>query len=172
MQSSRIRLDINRQVIFIFLIYEMFINVMSNFRIHVAVPPVFIMRPASMDLQTRDTSAYVQRVTLEKTVKKVSPIFFFSSDDFSCSRTGSHWYKFTFFVSTKMSVQKILMTALPKLFVIISKGLIIAAVKKVIMGTAEIAQVRVGKKCSHGDRQLILEKNITFQKKDNESQVW
>ena len=172
MQSSRIRLDINRQVIFIFLIYEMFINVMSNFRIHVAVPPVFIMRPASMDLQTRDTSAYVQRVTLEKTVKKVSPIFFFSSDDFSCSRTGSHSYKFTFFVSTKMSVQKILMTALPKLFVIISKGLIIAAVKKVIMGTAEIAQVRVGKKCSHGDRQLILEKNITFQKKDNESQVW
>ena len=146
MQSSRIRLDINRQVIFIFLIYEMFINVMSNFRIHVAVPPVFIMRPASMDLQTRDTSAYVQRVTLEKTVKKVSPIFFFSSDDFSCSRTGSHSYKFTFFVSTKMSVQKILMTALPKLFVIISKGLIIAAVKKVIMGTAEIAQVRVGKK--------------------------
>ena len=172
MQSSRIRLDINRQVIFIFLIYEMFINVMSNFRIHVAVSPVFIMRPASMDLQTRDTSAYVQRVTLEKTVKKVSPIFFFSSDDFSCSRTGSHSYKFTFFVSTKMSVQKILMTALPKLFVIISKGLIIAAVKKVIMGTAEIAQVRVGKKCSHGDRQLILEKNITFQKKDNESQVW
>ena len=172
MQSSRIRLDINRQVIFIFLIYEMFINVMSNFRIHVAVPPVFIMRPASMDLQTRDTSAYVQRVTLEKTVKKVSPIFFFSSDDFSCSRTGSHSYKFTFFVSTKMSVQKILMTSLPKLFVIISKGLIIAAVKKVIMGTAEIAQVRVGKKCSHGDRQLILEKNITFQKKDNESQVW
>ena len=172
MQSSRIRLDINRQVIFIFLIYEMFINVMSNFRIHVAVPPVFIMRPASMDLQTRDTSAYVQRVTLEKTVKKVSPIFFFSSDDFSCSRTGSHSYKFTFFVSTKMSIQKILMTALPKLFVIISKGLIIAAVKKVIMGTAEIAQVRVGKKCSHGDRQLILEKNITFQKKDNESQVW
>ena len=28
------------------------------------------------------------------------------------------------------------------------------------------------KKCSHGDRLLILEKNITFQKKDNESQVW
>ena len=56
----------------------MFINVMCNFRIHVAVPPVFIMRPASMDLQTRDTSAYVQRVTLEKTVKKVSLIFCFS----------------------------------------------------------------------------------------------
>ena len=55
----------------------MFIKVMSNFRIHVAVPLVFIMRPASMDLQTRDISAYVQRVTLEKTVKKVSLIFFF-----------------------------------------------------------------------------------------------
>lgn len=45
-----------------------------------------------------------------------------------------------------MSVQKILMTALPKLFVIISKDLIIAAVKKVIRGTAEIAKVRVGEK--------------------------
>ena len=71
-----------------------------------------------------------------------------------------------------MSVQKILMTALPKLFVIIAKDLIIAAVKKVIRGTAEIAKVRVGeKKGSHGDRLLILEKNITFLKKDNESQV-
>lgn len=48
-----------------------------------------------------------------------------------------------------MSVQKILMTALPKLFVIIAKDLIIAAVKKVIRGTAEIAKVRVGGKNVH-----------------------
>lgn len=38
------------------------------------------------------------------------------------------------------------MTALPKLFLIISKDLIVAAVKKVIRGTAEIAQVMVEKK--------------------------
>ena len=38
------------------------------------------------------------------------------------------------------------MTALPKLFLIISKDLIVATVKKVIRGTAEIAQVRVEKK--------------------------
>lgn len=38
------------------------------------------------------------------------------------------------------------MTALPKLFLIISKDLIVAAAKKVIRGTAEIAQVRVEKK--------------------------
>ena len=37
------------------------------------------------------------------------------------------------------------MTALPKLFLIISKDLIVAAVKKVIRGTAEIAQVMVEK---------------------------
>ena len=37
------------------------------------------------------------------------------------------------------------MTALPKLFLIISKDLIVATVKKVIRGTAEIAQVRVEK---------------------------
>ena len=41
------------------------------------------------------------------------------------------------------------MTALPKLFVIIAKDLIIAAVKKVIRGTAEIAKVRVGEKNVH-----------------------
>ena len=38
------------------------------------------------------------------------------------------------------------MTALPKLFLIISKDLIVAAAKKVIRGAAEIAQVRVEKK--------------------------
>ena len=38
------------------------------------------------------------------------------------------------------------MTALPKLFLIISKDLIVAAVKKVIRATAEIAQVMVEKK--------------------------
>ena len=44
---------------------------------HAPVTPVSIMRPASMDSQTRDTFACVKLVTREKTAKKVRNIVYY-----------------------------------------------------------------------------------------------
>lgn len=59
------------------------------------------------------------------------------------------------------------MTALPKLFLIISKDLIVAAVKKVIRGTAEIAQVMVEKKMLTPRSAAHFGKEHNFKKKKN-----
>ena len=78
--------------------------------------------PVLMDIPTRDIFACVHIITREKTVKKVSLIFFLRLRRFFIQLAHNLISVFiVFFVQIKTSVLTTLTTVMPKLFVVIPR---------------------------------------------------